>query len=247
MRAQVPFTLPSQWGRHAGGCGCGCCGVKPYVRRGLNGLGAVDLSQYNLLQQYLQAANANLNALQASYAANPSAFDSSFGPALVAAQNEYTELLSAYAYAYALATGNDLPMTGTGLYGLGSRGKRMGLGQFPVLPVIYAGMGIATLISAALLLNKYIGVLQTQAQAALANAQAQIAQQSNLATAQTNLANAQASGDTEAAQQWQDVIDNESTSLALPASSSSVTSWLESNWLLVAAGLAAYIVLKDVL
>lgn len=208
------------------------------VKRGLNGLGAVDLSQYNIAQSYLATANANLQALQQAYAANPTSFDATFAPSLNEAQNRYTTILQAYIYAYGLAVGN--PPSTTGLEGMG---RMRGLGQWQTYVV--AGVGIAVIVAALIELNNFIAVLQTKANAALATAQAQGQQQNNIAYAQTQLTAAIASGDTTAQASWQAAIDDASTPIV--AGSSDATDWLSQNWMWVVGGVAAFFVLKDVL
>jgi len=231
MRAMVPFTKPIPGGCRCGGA-CGSCGGHgsgaPYMRRGFQGLGAVDLSQYNVAQKMLSTANANLQALAMAYANNPTAFPATFGNQLIEAQQRYTTILQAYIYAYGLAVGS--PPNTTGLEGLG---------QWQTY--VAAGVGIVAILAALYELNRFISVLQTQAQNAPV-----LTAQANIAGAQAALAAANASGDpTEIATaqaNFDTITAAEANSLTPPPTSGS---WLANNWPILAGGVLAIFLVRD--
>jgi len=218
----------------------------PRRRRGrlLSGLG-IDLSQYNVAQQYLAQTNQQLLALEAQIQQNPSVAQA-IGADEINARNRYSSLLQYYIMAYQTATGSAPDVTGL-----------EGLGQWQVY--VAAGVGIAVIVAALVELQQYIsGVLQPQAAAALATAQASSQAQANTSalTAQAiNLQNqanaAAATGDTATAANLQ----AQANALLGTAQATAVgtttpapgtfSQWLSANWPLVAGAGVALFLLKD--
>jgi hypothetical protein len=201
---------------------------------GLGGLGAVDLSQYNLAQQLLQQARNNITQLQSAYAQNPDAFSSDTLASINEAQSRYTDILKAYIYAYTGATGQQVPVS---LYGLG---------QWQTYVV--AGVAIGVIIAALYELNNYIAATQTKAQADLNKSQTAMNAQAQAAQLQNQAAAAYASGDT--------VTGDRLTALAAQSSqvaagavapSQSLTDFVTANAGWIAAGVAAVILLPKLM
>jgi len=128
--------------------------------RGFQGLGQVDLTQFNLAQNLLQQANTLLQSMEALYAGNPAALED-LGPPLTDLQTSFQNLQQAYVYAYTTATGAPPP---TNLFGLGRRGMR-GLGQWQVS--VPSGAPIGAVVSGLRTLLAYISGWQGIAQTAI--------------------------------------------------------------------------------
>lgn len=216
------------------------CHCRPPANRGLRGLGAVDLSQFNLAQQLFGQSKAQLQSIYQQYVANPGVFSADTGTKLTEAQSRYTTLLDAYIYAYGLATGKTFDAVNAGLAG------GQGLGQF--VTYIAAGVGIAAIVAGLYELNKFMNALQSQTGSELAAAQAKLQATQNIASAQQQMAAAQAAGDTNAVAQWQAVIDSNSVVAGTPPSGSeSFGDFLTNNWMWIAGGVGALFFAREIL
>jgi hypothetical protein len=219
-----------------------CCGPqidRPNFRRGLQGLGAADRSQYDLAGNLLATANANLKADEASYAANSSAYSSDTGHQLIALRNRYTTLLQAYIYAYSAAWGG-APNT-TGLeYG--------GLGQWQVYAV--SGVAIGVIVAGLYEWNQHENNLRLQMQAELTQAQTGQAAQAQASALQDQAAKAYASGDTAAGDALSAMAKQQigvAQASVTPQASQSFPDWIKSNLGWVAAGVAGVFLARELL
>ena len=207
-------------------------GPRGPLLQGLGQSSGASTSQYNAVAQMLVAANAGIKSLEASVAASPDVARA-IGAQVIEAQQRYTELLQAYIYAYSAVFGTGPDVTG------------MELGQWQVYVVV--GVGIAVIAAALVELEQFIQSLQTQANAALAQAQADQAQQSNVAYAQNQLSAAQAAGDAAGVAQWTSVLQANASYQGPTAGSGSFRSWISGNWGWVALAAAGIVVLPKTL
>jgi hypothetical protein len=108
-------------------------------------------------------------------------------------------------------------------------------------------LGIAAVTAGIYELNKYINVLQTEANAKLAQSAANQAQQSNIQFAQQQMATAQAAGDEAGVAQWQQVLQaNASYQPAPPGTTGSFSDFFMQNWPWFLAGGVGLIVLSKI-
>lgn len=138
-------------------------------------------------------------------------------------RNRLTGILRAYQIAYGTTFGNPPDVTGM-----------QGLGQWQIY--VAGGVAIGVIVAALYEWHRHTDGVEATAQAAAA-------QQANIAYAQQQLAQAQAAGDATAAAQWAKVLQSNQ---AGPIGGPSISDWFAKNWGWVAAGVGAFLIVKEV-
>lgn len=204
-------------------------------RRGLQGLGAEDRSQYDVAGNMLAQGNANLKADEAQYAANPGSFSTDTGKQLIELRNRYSTLLQAYIYAYSAAWGGAPNIVGL---------QYTGLGQWQVY--VGAGVAIAAIAAGIYEFNQHENNLRLQMQAELTQAQTASSAQAEAAKLQEQAAAAYQSGDTQTGDQLTALANQQIAIAKSQPGSGGLTDTLKQYAGWIVAGVVGLVLIREI-